>query len=70
MSDWPSTKARRVLAALLRLGWEVKVQRGSHRQLRHPDGGLYTFAYHDGVEIGPRALSRIGKATGLRPKDL
>lgn len=33
MSDWPSTRAPRVLAALLRLGWAVKRQTGSHRVL-------------------------------------
>jgi hypothetical protein len=26
MSQWPATKARRVLAALLRIGWSVKRQ--------------------------------------------
>jgi hypothetical protein len=30
----------------------------------------YVFAFHDAVEIGPRMLARIGKATGLRPEDL
>jgi hypothetical protein len=28
------------------------------------------FAYHDGEEIGPKILSRIGKETGLKPEDL
>jgi predicted RNA binding protein YcfA (HicA-like mRNA interferase family) len=33
MSDWPSTRAKAVLAALLRIGWRVKRQAGSHRVL-------------------------------------
>ena len=33
MSRFPATKARRVLAALLRIGWVVKRQSGSHRTL-------------------------------------
>ena len=33
MSQWPSRKAKRVLAGLLKLGWEVKRQTGSHRTL-------------------------------------
>ena len=34
MSAWPSTRARQVLAALLlRIGWVVKRQTGSHRTL-------------------------------------
>jgi predicted RNA binding protein YcfA (HicA-like mRNA interferase family) len=45
-------------------------QRGSHRRLSHPERGLYTFAFHDREEIGPRMLARIGKATGLQPEDL
>jgi len=28
------------------------------------------FAFHDGVEIGPRMLARIAKYTGLKPEDL
>ncbi len=33
MSLWPSVKAKRLLAALLRLGWQVKRQSGSHKTL-------------------------------------
>jgi hypothetical protein len=28
------------------------------------------FAFHDGDEIGPRMLARIGRQTGLTPDDL
>lgn len=30
MSNWPATKGGRVLAALLRIGWQRKRQTGSH----------------------------------------
>lgn len=70
MSQWPSVKARRVLAALLRMGWSVKRQSGSHRTLQRPDWPDYTFAFHEGEEIGPRMLNRIARQTGLRPEDL
>ena len=33
MSQWPAAKARRVLAALLRIGWQIKRESGSHRTL-------------------------------------
>jgi predicted RNA binding protein YcfA (HicA-like mRNA interferase family) len=33
MSPWPSTRARRVLSALLRIGWTIKRQSGSCRTL-------------------------------------
>jgi predicted RNA binding protein YcfA (HicA-like mRNA interferase family) len=67
---WPSTKARRVLAALQRIGWKVKRQTGSHRVLEREGWSDVVFAFHDGDEIGPRMLARIAKNTGLTPKDL
>jgi predicted RNA binding protein YcfA (HicA-like mRNA interferase family) len=71
MNDWPSTKARVVLAALLRIGWAIKRQRGtSHRILARPGWPDFVFAFHDREEIGPRMLARIAKRTGLAPEDL
>jgi predicted RNA binding protein YcfA (HicA-like mRNA interferase family) len=71
MSQWRATKARKVLAALLRIGWSVKRQSGSsHRVLARPDWPDFVFAFHDSDEIGPRMLARIGKRSGLRPEDL
>ena len=70
MSNWPSTRARRVLAALLRTGWSIKRQTGSHRVLRKDGMPDFVFAFHDGEEIGPRMLARVARRTGLRPEDL
>jgi len=70
MTTWPSAKARRVLAALLRIGWRVERASGSHRVLSRPDRQNVVFAFHDNEEIGPRMLARIAKVTGLRPEDL
>ncbi|HEV2687234.1 MAG TPA: type II toxin-antitoxin system HicA family toxin [Bryobacteraceae bacterium] len=70
MSNWPASKARRVLAALERIGWRVKRQRGSHRTLTRPKWTDYEFSFHDQDEIGPRMLARIAKRTGLTPEDL
>jgi hypothetical protein len=30
----------------------------------------FVFAFHDGDEIGPRMLARIGRQTGLSPDDV
>ncbi len=68
MSQWRSTKARHVLAALIRIGWSI--QRGSHRVLSRPGWPDVVFAFHNGEEIGPRMLARIAKVTGLNPEDL
>ena len=70
MANWPSTRARRVLAALYRIGWQLKRESGSHKTLSRAGSPDFTFAFHDSEEIGPRMLARIAKRTGLRPEDL
>jgi hypothetical protein len=72
MSNWPASKPRRVLAALERIGWRVKRQRGSHRLLTWPD---YEFAYH-GIDLAfvqkvaghlgaPDSFTRYGEEEGI-----
>jgi predicted RNA binding protein YcfA (HicA-like mRNA interferase family) len=71
VSHWPATKARRVLAALLRIGWSVKRHSSeSHRVLERVGWTDYVFAFNDSDEIGPRMLARIARHTGLTPGDL
>lgn len=70
MSQWPSVKAKRLLVALLRLGWQVKRQSGSHKTLSRNGWPDFVFAFHDGDEIGPKMLARVAKHTGLSPNDL
>jgi predicted RNA binding protein YcfA (HicA-like mRNA interferase family) len=67
---WSSAKARRVLAALLQIGWAEKRQTGSHRVLAREGWPDYVFAFHDGEELGPKMLARIARRTGLSPGDL
>jgi predicted RNA binding protein YcfA (HicA-like mRNA interferase family) len=70
MSDWKSTKAKRLLAALLKIGWRVKRQTGSHKVLERMGWTDVVFAFHDSDEIGPKMLARMAKVTGLKPEDL
>lgn len=70
MSNWGAAKARRVLTALLRIGWQVKRDSGSHRVLSRAGWPDFVFAFHDQDELGPRMLTRIAKHTGLTPIDL
>ena len=70
MTAWRATKARRVLAALLRIGWTIKRETGSHRTLAREGWPNYVFAFHNNDELGPKMLSRIAKLTGLTPEDL
>lgn len=70
MSDWKSVKAKRLLAALERIGWRIKRQTGSHKILERTGWANVVFAFHDGDEIGPKMLARVAKVTGLKPEDL
>ena len=70
MSHWPSVKARKVISALFKIGWNLKRQSGSHRTLSKSGWPDFVFAFHDDEEIGPKMLARISKHTGLKPEDL
>jgi predicted RNA binding protein YcfA (HicA-like mRNA interferase family) len=71
VSQWPSTKARLVYRALLKIGWKYVRQVGSHKKLSNPKfPHNYTWAFGDGEDIGPSMLARIARKTGLKPTDL
>jgi predicted RNA binding protein YcfA (HicA-like mRNA interferase family) len=65
-------KAKFVFKALLKIGWTVVSQTGSHIKLKHKDLAypMYVWSYGDGDELGSKILSRIAKHTGLTPEDL
>jgi len=52
MSRWGSAPARQVLKALLKKGWQLKRQSGSHRVLSREEFSDYVFAFHEDEEIG------------------
>ncbi len=70
MTQWRSTRTRQVLSALLRSGWNIKRETGSHKVLTRPGWDDVVFAFHDREEIGARMLARLAKSTGLKPEDL
>ncbi|HEY3582073.1 MAG TPA: type II toxin-antitoxin system HicA family toxin [Pyrinomonadaceae bacterium] len=70
MSQWPSAKAKRVLAALLRIGSQIKRETGSHKVLSRTGYPDVVFAFHDKDEVGPKMLTRVAKHTGLKAEDL
>jgi len=70
VSVWPSVRARVLLHALLRIGWTIKRQSGSHRVLSRTGFPDYVFPFHDSAEVGPRMLARVAKHTGLTPENL
>ena len=60
----PSLKPREVAGLLERLGFVEVRQRGSHRQLRHPDGRLATVPFHLGHDISPILVRQIAVEIG------
>jgi predicted RNA binding protein YcfA (HicA-like mRNA interferase family) len=74
MGRFPSSSAKKVYRALERIGWREKPRissSGSHKQLENPGYPYeFTWAFHDGDEIGPKMLAKIAKRTGLKPEDL
>jgi len=65
MGDVPVLKPREVVALLERLGFAEVRQRGSHKQLRHPDGRTTTVPVHSGRDISPALLRKIASDVGL-----
>jgi predicted RNA binding protein YcfA (HicA-like mRNA interferase family) len=54
-----------VLAALERIGWQVKRQSGSHKLLAREDWPDYEFAFHDSDELGRRILAHVARLHGI-----
>ena len=65
MGSVPVLKPTEVISILVSLGFEQIRQRGSHRQLRHPDGRQTTVPDHGGRDISPVLLRQIAKDIGL-----
>jgi hypothetical protein len=45
VGEWPAGKARRVLAALVRIGWVVERETGSHKTLACEEWPDVAFAF-------------------------
>ena len=61
MSVWSATRAKRVYAALLRQGWALKKQVGSHRKPHRSGSPNFTFASTTAKKWDPQHLPRSGK---------
>ena len=71
MPPLPRLAGREIMKALQRLGWEVVAQRGSHAQLKHPEGrGRVTVPLHAGETIGPGLLRSILAQAGITAEEL
>jgi len=61
MTEFPSMRARELLAVLMRepLNYEIVRQRGSHRRLKAPGRPSITFAFHDRQTIAPGVVRQV-----------
>jgi predicted RNA binding protein YcfA (HicA-like mRNA interferase family) len=69
MSKVPVLKPFEVEAILLKMGFEMVRQRGSHRQYRHPNGRCTTIPFHSGRDISPILLRQIAKDVGTSAEE-
>ncbi|WP_456329708.1 type II toxin-antitoxin system HicA family toxin [Archaeoglobus sp.] len=58
-------KAEKVIKVLVKLGFTVVRQRGSHVILKHPDGRVTVVPVHQGEELGRGILREIIKDAGI-----
>lgn len=70
MGNLPVLKPSEVEAILLKLGFVLVRQRGSHRQYRHADGRCTTVPFHSGRDISPILLRQIAKDISMTVEEL
>jgi predicted RNA binding protein YcfA (HicA-like mRNA interferase family) len=63
-------KIRDIMTTLRKDGWYQVIQRGSHRQFKHPvRKGRVTIAGHRNDDLAPGTLSTILEQAGLKERD-
>jgi predicted RNA binding protein YcfA (HicA-like mRNA interferase family) len=70
MGRLPVLKPDEVIRLLRNLGFVEVRQRGSHKQLRHPDGRSTTVPMHHGRDLSPILLRVIARDIGLTVEEL
>ncbi|MGO9590451.1 MAG: type II toxin-antitoxin system HicA family toxin [Candidatus Acidiferrales bacterium] len=59
MTRLPRLRAKQLIRALERAGFQVERTRGSHSRLKHADGRVTSVPSHAGETIGPGLLRAI-----------
>jgi len=65
MGNVPVLKPQDIVSKLIQLGFSEVRQRGSHKQIKHPDGRNTTVPFHKGRDISPVLTRQIAKDIGL-----
>ena len=59
MSKLPVVSAKELEKILMKLGFQVTRQKGSHRFYKHPDGRYTTLPHHPGEDISRPLIRAI-----------
>ena len=65
MTSLPALTGNEIIKALVKAGFQIVHQKGSHVKLAHPDGRTTVIPVHKGESIGEGLMSKI-----LRDVDL
>ena len=66
MARFGNLKPREVVRALVKAGFYIHEQQGSHVQLKHPDKpGRVTVPYHQGFDLPKQIIRSILRQAGL-----
>jgi len=63
-------KSRELVAVLVKIGFELARQRGSHARFKHPDGRVVTIPVHPATDIGRGLLRKILRDADLSEDEL
>ncbi|MCD6013103.1 MAG: putative periplasmic or secreted lipoprotein [Flavipsychrobacter sp.] len=69
MSKLPVTDAKNLEKILLKLGFKIVRQKGSHRFYRHDDGRYTTIPHHGHEDLGQPLIREILKQVELTPEE-
>lgn len=69
MTRLPALSSSKLVKVLLRIGFQIERQRGSHVYLSHPDGRATVVPMHKGEDIGRGLLRKILRDIQMEPKD-
>jgi predicted RNA binding protein YcfA (HicA-like mRNA interferase family) len=70
MTRLPRLRAKQLIRALERAGFQIERTRGSHFRLKHPDGRVTSVPSHAGETIGPGLLRAILRDIEMSTADL
>lgn len=69
MPKLPAIRPKKILSILLKLGFIIRRQRGSHTVIKHPDGRMTVIPMHN-KDLDPGTLHAILQDVKLDVEDL